>query len=262
MVIQREVAGTLADFGALRGDHWATRTLCPDWDALDLLVHLALGTELHLNMLRNGLADRFVSPFDVSVGPDPRAHFRRLSADQRAAGPDATLARLRVACGGYLAALEPATDADLARPAWFWGTTAPLGEIIAIRAFDFAIHRADIRLPLGITPGFDPATAPWAAGVTAATMGWFYTAIPDAPTGAVDLVIGDQVSRATLADGGVTVGAPGEAAAEATVTTEPEAFILAVWGRFPVATLEERGALRIAGEVALARALFAGVRMP
>ena len=118
---------------------WRAQSLCPDWTARAVVVHLA-GVE---QMLAGWLPD--------SAGELPNVD-RVTAFAQQTAGLDevAFAARVAQTFGQRRADLAALSEDDLARPSWTPVGPASYGSFMAIRVFDFWVHERDITTPLGL----------------------------------------------------------------------------------------------------------------
>jgi uncharacterized protein (TIGR03083 family) len=117
---------------------WQVQSLCPDWLARDVVIHLGMMERVMTGWLPGSVED--VPPFDrlepynkQVKGLDDRSIASRIGeifADRRA----------------DLAALK---EADLHRPSWTPVGPKTYGRFLDIRVFDFWVHERDITTPLG-----------------------------------------------------------------------------------------------------------------
>jgi uncharacterized protein (TIGR03083 family) len=125
----------------LAGCDPATRVpSCPDWDAADLLWHLAEVQWFWAQTVRT----------------------RPAAADESADGPQrpASYDALLAAFDEYSAALVSELErADPAEPAWTWSTEQTVGFTFRRQAHEALIHRLDAELAAGAVTPLDPALA-------------------------------------------------------------------------------------------------------
>ena len=117
---------------------WHVQSLCPDWQARDVVTHLGMMERVMTGWLPGSVEevpplDR-IEPYSEQVaGLDDAAltsHISEILADRRA----------------DLAALKAA---DLDRPSWTPVGPKTYGRFLDIRIFDFWVHERDITTPLG-----------------------------------------------------------------------------------------------------------------
>jgi uncharacterized protein (TIGR03083 family) len=114
---------------------------CPDWDAADLLWHLACVQAFWAEVVRTRPAE---------VADD---------FEQRLPRPD-SLDGMLAAYDGYSAALQDAlTAADPADEAWHWSSDRTVGASIRRQAHEALIHRIDAEEAAGTVTPLDPALA-------------------------------------------------------------------------------------------------------
>ena len=117
---------------------WRTQSLCPDWDARDVVSHLGMMERVMTGWLPGSAAE--VPPFDRVASYDEQV----TALDDKAfAGRIAEIFADRRA---DLAALQAE---DLGRPCWTPVGEKTYGRFLAIRVFDFWVHERDITTPLG-----------------------------------------------------------------------------------------------------------------
>ena len=115
---------------------------CPDWDAADLLWHLA-----------------GVQAFWADVDPDPAGGRRRGLRGEAAARPE-TYDGLLAAFDEHSAALVDAlAAADPADEAWHWSDDHTVGASFSRQAHEALIHRLDAEETAGTFTPLDPALA-------------------------------------------------------------------------------------------------------
>ncbi len=113
---------------------------CPDWDAGDLLWHLA---EVQWFWSKN-MARRPDAPDDSLVHPTRPPAYRDL------------LAAFDEYSAGLVAALR---SADPAEPAWSWSAEQSVGFTFRRQAHEALIHRLDAEQTAGTVTALDPALA-------------------------------------------------------------------------------------------------------
>lgn len=113
---------------------------CPDWDAADLLWHLATVQAFWARIVR----DRPVTP--AEDWPEP----------ERPTSYDALLAAFDEHSAALVAALEAADPAD---PAWSWSDEQTVGFTFRRQAHEALIHRLDAELTAGDLTPLDPELA-------------------------------------------------------------------------------------------------------
>jgi uncharacterized protein (TIGR03083 family) len=283
-LIQAEGESLLAQLARLSDDDWARPSPCAGWDVLDVAVHLQLGTLVHTRMVENARAGRMESPWPLPEGVDARAYFQQLHQETHDAGPAANLALLRERIPGYVAALDGASEADLARPAWFYGLPADLRRVVSAYTNDLIVHASDVRRPLGLEPAFSPAGARFAGQATLGFLPMFTSAERlGGASGVVRQTIDGLVSSVTLGPGGVQVtaaalsgsssadqpagpseGAPADrpTARVGELAVDGGTWALLVWRQVSPAEAEQQGRLRIAGDRALVETYLAAIKTP
>ena len=124
--------------GRMDAAQWHARSLCPDWDMRDVLVHLGMMERVMTGWLPESAADP--APLD-RIGP-----YR----EEVAALDDAAFtARISEIFAGRRADLARLTEADLARESWTPIGPRSYGGFLEMRIFDFWVHERDIAAPLG-----------------------------------------------------------------------------------------------------------------
>jgi len=262
ILLRDEADGLLADFARLADTDWSRPTACAGWDVLDVLIHLHLGTVLHVNMLRDGLAGRFQPPWDLPPGADPSATFRQRHQQGRLDGPGPHVEGFRAAVADYDQVMAEVDDAALDRPAWFWSGQAPLRTLIAARAFDHVIHRADIRRAVGWQPWFTPAGGRQAGELATRSAELF--SLPDrlvGVQGAVLQTIDGVSTQAYVADGRVRI-APPDGRHQAAITTDGGTWALVTWGRLALTDALAQRLVTVEGDHTLAERYLGAIRTP
>lgn len=125
--------GTLVD--TLTLDQWGVQSLCPDWTAHGVVVHVT-AIESALLGWRPG-------------GEHPFAALPGIAAELGDLGPRDLAARFHHVVAERLREIEDMTDAEFEAP-----SITPVGHgtyarFMAIRVFDIWVHERDIRVPLG-----------------------------------------------------------------------------------------------------------------
>ncbi len=120
------------------GQQWTTQSLCPDWNARDVVSHLGMMERVMTGWLPDS-AEHLpplgrVGAYEEEVGAlDDKSFASRITdifADRRA-----DLAALR--------------EDDLGRSSWTPVGVKTYGRFLEIRVFDFWVHERDITTPLG-----------------------------------------------------------------------------------------------------------------
>lgn len=272
-LIAAEGASLLAQLPSLTAEDWRRPSPCAGWDVLDVLVHMQLGTTIHVAMVENAVAGRMEAPWDIPAGADPSAWFKEAQRTAHAEGAAVNVERLRTQLGRYDAALASATDGQLAGSAWFYGLPATLGKVVAAYTFDLIVHASDIRRPVGIEPWFSPDGSRFAGPASMALLPMFVT--PERLAGANGVVrqeIDGTVTLATLGADGLALHGVGEGDGSgpsasaptpaATLVTDGGTWTLLSWRGFPMAEAERRSSLRIDGDRALVERYLAAIKTP
>ena len=268
-LIRAEGATLLGQLERLASDDWARPSPCADWDILDVVVHMQLGTMIHTAMVENALADRMEPPWTIPEGTEAHTWFINVHRDAHAEGPAANVTHLSERLTGYDAALARATDADLQRPAWFYGLPATLDKIVSAFTDDLIVHASDVRRPLGLEPWFSPTGSrfvgpyllPWLPMlVTAERLGGM--------SGVVRQIIDGLTSIATLGPDGVQIATEDGTstasipAASASLATDGGTWALLTWRQWPPADAERLGRLQISGDRALVERYLGAIKTP
>lgn len=127
----------LALFGSLSEADFGVQSLCPDWTARGVLVHLAAVESMLAGWLPSSVEEPV--PFDRAGAYIAGAE--SMSNQELLASFEAILDQRR----DELAAL---TDDDVARPSMTPVGPQTYGRFLAIRCFDFWVHERDVRMPL------------------------------------------------------------------------------------------------------------------
>ncbi|GAA5153516.1 maleylpyruvate isomerase family mycothiol-dependent enzyme [Nocardioides marinquilinus] len=158
---------------------------CPDWDADDLLWHLAEVQWFWSDVVRHRPA-----------GPDDELEARRPA---RASGHEALLAQFDACSAGLVDALAAA---DPAEAAWHWGPEQTVLASYRRQAHEVLIHRLDAEQTAGVEP--EPLDAELATDGVAEAIDLMYGG--DAPAwGRIEG--GEHVVRVDLTDVGVALWA-------------------------------------------------------
>jgi uncharacterized protein (TIGR03083 family) len=264
-LLQAESDRLLSQLDDLTDEDWRRQSPCDAWDVLDVVVHLQLGTWVHNGMIENGLAGKMESPWPLPDGVDPRAHFRQVHEEAHAQGPAENVALLRERFAGYLATLDRVTDADLNKPAWFYGLPADLRKVITAFVNDVIIHATDIRRPAGIEPLFSTEGARFVGWAGLSFLPMFVTAERlGGASGTVRQTIDGDVSAVELGEWGLRlVESPDpSSASDASLTTDGATWALLTWRGYPPAEAEAAGALQIGGDRALVERYLAAIKAP
>jgi len=112
---------------------------CPDWNAADLLWHLAEVQHFWATIVSN----RPKGPDDYTEPPRPQAY-------------DALLATFDTENAALVSALEAAHPAE---EAWTWSAEQTVGFIFRRQAHEALIHRLDAELTAGAVTPLDPVLA-------------------------------------------------------------------------------------------------------
>jgi uncharacterized protein (TIGR03083 family) len=225
-------------------------------------------------MVEYALAGQMEPSWNIPEGREPREYFQEVHRQAHDQGPAANLAQLRERLPGYDDALAQAANADLDKPAWFYGIPgATLRSPVAAYTNDLIVHASDIRRPLGLEPAFSPAGARYAGQATLAYLPMFTSAERLAgAAGVVRQTIDGQPSTVTLGPDGVQVAL--DAAASATPTsaspvarvgelaTDGGTWALLVWRQIPPAEAERQGRLQITGDRPLVEAYLHAIKTP
>ena len=208
-----------------------------------------------------------VPPWTIPEGMNTREYFQQVQNEAYAQGPAENVRLLRERLAGYLAALEGVTDADLDKPAWFYGLPANLRMPITAFVNDVIIYATDIRRPVGIEPLFSPEGSRFVGWAGLGYLPMFVTAERlDGATGTVRQTIDSAVSMVELGDVGLRLASSPHAAdspaVDAEITTDGGTWTLLTWRSYPIAEAEAAGALRIDGDRALVERYLAAIKAP
>jgi uncharacterized protein (TIGR03083 family) len=120
------------------GQQWRMQSLCPDWNARDVVAHLAMMERVMTGWLPGSAAE--VPPFDRVAPYDEQVS----ALDDKAFA--SRIAEIFAARRADLAALQAE---DLSRLSWTPVGEKTYGRFLEIRVFDFWVHERDITTPLG-----------------------------------------------------------------------------------------------------------------
>lgn len=263
-VYRTEIAALSRTLEGVSDEQWLRPSPCGEWDVLDLLTHLRLGTGVHTIMIRNALAGRLEPPFPSSPeNADPRSRLKQIHADQRAKGAAANLAELREAAELYAQTLSEVDDAALDRPAWWWMGQATLRVVIGARVLDLVLHASDIRRALGLTPWFTPGHGELADATASspAAGGFFQPALADGANGVIGLVLNGTEGQAVVSADGLTFG-PAVDTTDAIVSTGYGTWSLLMWNRITLLDAETHGLLTVTGNRDLVAKTLGAMRTP
>jgi len=130
-------------FSTLSDEDFEVQSLCPDWTARGVLVHLA-GVE---SMLAGWMPDSA----DDTI---PFAKVAEFMGSAESMSNAELLDAYRAVCAIRAEELAGVTQADIDRPSMTPVGPQTYGRFMAIRAFDFWVHERDVRMPLA-RPGDD-----------------------------------------------------------------------------------------------------------
>jgi len=273
-LIAAEGSALLAQIEGLTADDWGRPSPCAGWDLLDVIVHLQLGTMVHTMMVENALAGRMEPTWNTPEGMEAREYFKQVHQEAHDQGPAANLAQLRERLPGYDAALALAADADLEKPAWFYGIPgSTLRSPVAAYTNDLIVHASDIRRPLGLEPAFSPDGARYAGQATLAYLPMFTSAERlGGAAGVVRQTIDGLTSIVTLGQDGVLVALDATASAAPAsespagrvgeLVTDGGTWALLVWRQIPLVEAEQQGRLQITGDRPLVEAYVHAIKTP
>jgi len=271
-LLRAESDTLFAQLDRLSSDDWARPSPCAEWDVLDIVVHMQFGSMVYTRMVENALAGRMVSPWTVPEGITPHDYFRQLHRDAHAEGPATNLAHLRERLPRYIAHLDRLSDADLDRPAWFYGLPADLRKLISAFTNDLIVHATDIRRPVGLEPLFSPEGSHFTCQIGFQFLPLFITA--ERLAGAAGIVrhtVDGETTDVELGDWGARVidlplplgeGRGEGRTSDATITTDGATWTLMLWRGLPLAETESRGTLRIDGDRALVERYLTAIKAP
>ena len=271
-LLRAESNALFAQLDRLGDDEWARPSPCDGWDVLDVVVHLQLGAMIHTRMVENALAGRIVSPWTVPEGITPRDYFQQVHRDIHAEGPAANLAHLRERLPRYIANLDTVSDADLDRPAWFYGLSADLRKLVSAFTNDLIVHATDIRRPVGLEPLFSPEGSRLTGQIGFVFLPLFVTAERlGGAAGVVRHTIDGETTDVELGDFGARVldlplpsgqGRGEGRDPDATLTADGATWTLMLWRGLPLSDAESRGNLRIDGDRSLVERYLGAIKAP
>jgi len=270
-LIRAEGAAILAQLPALSADDWGRPSPCGGWDVLDVVVHMQLGTMIHVTIVQNAVAGRMEAPWDVPDGQDPSAWFKQVHREAHGDGPVANIERLAEQLARYDAALANASDDQLSEPPWFYGLPATLASVITAYTFDLVVHTSDIRRPVGLEPWFSPAATLFAGPATLPFLPFFVTG--DGLNGAAGVVrqeIDGAITFATLGPAGMTLAdvetdaaaASGPVEPGATLVTDGGTWALLSWRSLPIAEAEQLGRPTVTGDRSVVARYLGAIKTP
>jgi len=262
-LLRAESDSLLSELDRLNSDDWARPSPCAEWDVLDVVVHMQFGSMVYTRMVENALAGRIVSPWTVPEGITPHDYFRQLHRDAHAEGPAANLAYLRERLPRYIAHLDRLSEADLDRPAWFYGLPADLRKLVSAFTNDVIIHSTDIRQPVGFEPLFSSEGSRFTGQIGFVFLPLFITVERLAgASGVVRHTIDGETTDVELGDFGARVAEAGASEPDAVLTADGATWTLILWRGLPIADAEASGALRIDGDRALAERYLSAIKAP
>ena len=219
-----------SDAAALRAaaarDLAAAVPTCPGWTVRDAVEHVAEVYEHKVAAIEAGGPRPHPWPPPEQPGRDPLERF------------DTAFARLRQALH----------DTDPAAPSWtWWPPDQTAGFWVRRMAQETAVHRVDVESASGPPAPVDADLAVDGVDEVLLLMlaGDWTTDAQPALTGRVAVSAGGRTWHVAMTADEVTVADTGEA--EATVSGEPSAVLLWLWGRAP------DGAVAISGDAGAAR---------
>ncbi len=133
-------AATEALIESLSAEDWSTRSLCPDWDARGVIVHL-VGIE---NMLLGWQPESAETPL-------PFDKVGAFAAEAAGWSTDRLITETAAVFGDRRDDLAAMTDEQFAAPSMTPIGPATYHRFMDIRVFDFWVHERDITTPLGRT---------------------------------------------------------------------------------------------------------------
>lgn len=258
----QEAAAFLAQAGRITAEQWSRQSPCQEWTALDVLVHLGLGTAMYRRIVENALAGRNEAPWDVPPGENPSAYFKQVHRDRTTEGHAVNLRRYAEAVDQFESTMLGVDDAALAGPTWFYGLSMTLGGALSTRLFDQLVHQSDIRRAVGIAPAFSPAAARYAGNYTLQTGPMFFRPdLLEVASGKVLLHVDSVARLATFGPDGLKLGAP-DGSHSAEIDSDGAIWALVGWGRLELTEAVTAGGLRISGERPLAERFVRAFRTP
>lgn len=225
---------------------WGRPTACAPWTVKDVVAHLVELEVVAGRFYRGEIGELELTPEEEEAG------VRRWNALPGVAVRAALWQHGRAAQGVAERLGEPEWD----RPVRVLGGTK-LRHLVRIQFFEIALHGHDVTDALGAAPLWGERTAA-VVEIAVSTGPRTLAASGLAPEGALTLEV-EGAGRWTLAgrpDGWVLAEA---SAAPATVTTDPETFVLVATGRCGPA--EAIAGSRVAGDAALAERILAAWRI-
>jgi uncharacterized protein (TIGR03083 family) len=141
-------SGTVAACTGLTPEQWDAPTDLPGWTVKDNVSHLA-----GIERILLGEPDPDVELPDLPhVRTDAQRFIERSVHARRGVPGDDVLAEFRDVAQRRLAEIAAYSDADLAAEVDSFAGRRPLGDLLALRAFDSWVHEQDVRHALGL-PG-------------------------------------------------------------------------------------------------------------
>jgi uncharacterized protein (TIGR03083 family) len=250
---QSEVAALAAYARTLDAAGWDAPTWCPGWTVREIVAHLAEGMDRFGQQVQGGLSGQPVE-FSMTERDARRAQVKAL--------PDAELIdRLERNTAAFYDRLAPLSDDDLARPSvpMAAGIT-PVLQVAYLRLHEPALHRWDVRIMRDPAATVEPHAAALLSDYVLAGAPRLAKAdaLGDSPGVALADTAGEGGGPVTLRwqGGQVKVARGIPPTTDVTLRLPIEALIRLIWGRLPLAALND-GTVRLDGDPAAARRLAA-----
>ncbi len=261
--IGREYQRLAAWLRTFRPADWEKPTFCPDWDAAQVVGHLAFGAEFFASSVGNGLRGDLGLPF----GARDREAFMKIreeKAREIAALPPAALVerfeRMTAEVHALFASLKPA---DYERPAWHRRGIFPVRRFILSRLNELLLHEWDIRnRPEAPLEGESVALA---AGNLRQQFQLFCEMDPPGGlSGTFGFALTDAGRRWAMrvGDGRAEDLGPGGHPADVVFSASAGDMLLLATGRADVERRKREGRLRVEGDADRARAIMPKLFFP
>jgi uncharacterized protein (TIGR03083 family) len=236
---QPRLSGELRNLPA---DAWGALSRCEDWSNARTLAHLTLGSLLYYQSVTRALNGDTSPP----AAPDGREmaleDLRQVFTNRQeewARKPTAELLDLfdehGLALGDLFRGLSPA---DLDKPAWHPFGTITIGTFVGFRTFELGFHGWDIRASLDPDAAVRAELRPFLLGMVRQAQARFCRPEPDLE-GAFRCEV-DGRAWAFRAGNGALEDAPADTAADATIKTDVNSYLLLATSRRSLPELSGR----------------------
>ena len=246
-------AHMIETFRTWSDDDWNRDSCCAGWTRADVVAHVTTGTDYRTQVLKLGLADQPIFPWNAVSLDEVRQIRAKAAAELSSGGPQMLLDGFTNAVKAHQDVLASLQRSDLAKMARYPRGLVPIGEWIGMQLIELIVHEWDMRRPHDAAAQLvDFAVAPVLNVLPETHMRFLSHRLADNPDVALNdgdyrLCAGSMAWTFRIRNQRITLEDDSALPYATSFYTDPETMILLTLGRLDVAAQLAAGTCRFEG---------------